>query len=49
LRRLWVALQSLAGELDGDFDFGQLADRAADQKDRVEELHRKAAALAFAR
>lgn len=47
--RLWVALQSLSGELDGDFDFGQLAARAAGQKDRVEALHLKAAALAFSR
>jgi hypothetical protein len=47
--RLWVVLESLSGELDGDFDFGQLAARAAGQKDRIEELHLKAAALAFSR
>jgi hypothetical protein len=45
--RLWNALErTLGDELDG-FDFAALAERAVDQRSRVEELHLQATALAF--
>jgi len=45
--RMWKALQHSLGERAGEFDFGQLAERAARQRGRVEDLHLDAAARAL--
>jgi hypothetical protein len=45
--RLWRALEHSLGQHQGEFDFAQLAERAAGQRSQVEELHLKAAALAL--
>lgn len=45
--RLWEALEETLGTTVQGFDFGRLAARAEDQRGRVEELHRLAAARAF--
>lgn len=47
--RMWSALEHSLGEAPGKLDFGQMAERVAGQRDRVEELHLKAAAIAFPR
>jgi hypothetical protein len=44
--RLWRALEHSLGERQ-EFDFAAMAERAAGQRKRVEELHLKAAALAL--
>jgi hypothetical protein len=44
---LWAALQGSLGPQWEGFDFEQLARRAAAQLDTVEDLHRRAAPLAF--
>jgi hypothetical protein len=41
--QLWRALGHSRGESLGEFDFEQLAERAARQRDRIEELHLEAA------
>jgi hypothetical protein len=46
-RRLWLALEHSLGASGGRFDFAQLAERAADQRERVEQLHLSAAAPAL--
>jgi hypothetical protein len=45
--QLWSALQSTLGPRWAGFDFEQLGRRAAGQLDAVEDLRRRAAALAF--
>lgn len=45
--QMWRALEGALGESLGGFDFGQLVERAAGQRDRVEALHRIASARAF--
>jgi hypothetical protein len=45
--RLWGALELAVGKAQADFDFAQLAERAVDQRSRVEELHLDAAGRAF--
>lgn len=45
--RLWRALENSLGPRRGELDFAQLAERAAGQRARVEELHLSAAALAL--
>jgi hypothetical protein len=44
---LWGVLRNSLGAQWEDFDFEQLTERAAAQLDAVEDLHRRAAALAF--
>jgi hypothetical protein len=46
-RRLWLALEHTQAEELRDFDFGALAERAAGQQGRLEELRLKAAVLAL--
>lgn len=46
-RRLWLALEHTHAEDLPGFDFGALAERAAGQLRRLEELHLKAASLAL--
>ncbi|HEV7483264.1 MAG TPA: hypothetical protein VGO13_09215 [Solirubrobacterales bacterium] len=45
--RLWSALENSLGRRQDGLDFAQLAERAAGQRRRVEELHLSAAALAL--
>jgi hypothetical protein len=45
--RLWRALENALGQHHGEFDFAQVAERASGQRGRVEDLHLRAAALAF--
>ena len=45
--RMWKALARTRGERLGELDLTQLAQRAASQRTRVEELHAYAASLAF--
>jgi hypothetical protein len=44
---LWEALGELVGDRAGEIDFPALADRARDQRSRLEELRRSAAADAL--
>jgi hypothetical protein len=46
--RMWVVLRTVEGDLTGEFDFEHLTKRADRQRERVEELHLEASALAFA-
>ena len=45
--RMWSALEHTLGNRLEEFDFAQLAERAARQQIRLQELHLVAAALAF--
>lgn len=45
--QLWKTLERTANERLGDFDFAQLAERAARQREMVDELHFKGAEWAF--
>jgi len=45
--QMWDALQHTLGGNLAEFDFGQLAERASGQRDRVQELHLAAAREAF--
>lgn len=45
--RLWLALGHTVGKTHTDFDFDQLAERAEQQRRRVETLHLDAAGRAF--
>jgi hypothetical protein len=45
--QMWKALEHTLGRRVGEFDFGQLAERAARQRGRVEDLHLSAAARAL--
>jgi hypothetical protein len=45
--RMWEVVGETVGDRAGAIDFGQLAERAAAQRDRVGEMHRAAAARAF--
>jgi hypothetical protein len=46
-RRLWLALERTQADELRNFDFAALAERAAGQQRRLEELHLKAAVLAL--
>jgi hypothetical protein len=46
-RRLWLALERTHADDLPNFDFSALAERAAGQQTRLEELHLKAAVLAL--
>lgn len=46
-KQMWNALEHTLGKSLGEFDFGQLEARAAQQRSLVEELHLKAAGRAF--
>lgn len=45
--QMWNALEHTLGSSVGEFDFGQLAERASAQRARARELHLAAAAAAF--
>jgi len=45
--QMWDALQHTLGGNLAEFDFGQLAERASGQRDRVQDLHLAAAREAF--
>jgi hypothetical protein len=45
--RLWRALEHSLGARDGELDFAAMAAQASGQRERVEELHLSAAALAL--
>jgi hypothetical protein len=45
--QMWNALENVLEGSFGEFDFGDLAQRAFSQRARVKELHLAAAAIAF--
>jgi hypothetical protein len=46
-KQMWNALEHTLGKSVGEFDFGRLETRAGRQRDRVKELHLKAAGRAL--